>query len=551
MPDIGPIMMYRFDKLTFVTIFALFLLATGVNILKPVQIDDTAYIKIADAILRDPFHPLSQTLNWGDTAEPIFNINQPPLLSYAMAAVMLVFGRSVVALHVLWCVFSLGSILAFYALARSQVSRPLLLTCLFAAGPAFLPSQNLMFDVPLVGLWCLFFFGITIRGRTGYWLSAATLSLALLVKYTSLVLFPIFVLVIALRKQWNALWFVLVPICVVLLWSSFNLYDYGAIHIGSRPSAIRETVISHHLVFRSIDWVAGVGLACVFVVLLSQLIHNVRLWVTTLALTLALMCVSLMWVSLWVALTWALFFGAGLMVLAAVARAVYSSLFESTARRETGVWLALWLGVTSLFIIVLAPFVAIRHILLIVPAVLLAMGLELDRSAVGRFRVGAVFVVTTLTGIFLSVSDFAAANVYRIAARELSTSLASGRRIWSIGHWGWQYYAEAVGMLEYDARTTCVALGDYVVVPMNIHVQRLNASDTSRLVLTDVYSISAPPATYLRTVFSDQGGGYYYYVYPWILPVKWSRAPFEFRVFQVGRRDESGTPVRAFEGCRD
>ena len=354
-------------KPTTVGLLALFLLATGVNILKPVQIDDTAYIKMAEAVLRDPFHPLSQTLNWSDTAEPIFNINQPPLLSYAMAAVLLVFGRSALALHVLWSIFSLGSILAFYVLARSHVSRPLFLTSLFAAGPAFLPGQNLMFDVPLVGLWCLFFFGIAIRSRSGYGLSAATVSVALLVKYTSLVLLPIFVVVIAMRRQWNALWFVLIPICVLLLWSAFNLYDYGAVHILARRSAIGETGISHHFVYRAIEWVTGVGLVCVVVVFLSQVTRNVRFWVTAVALALAVMCVSLRWVSLWVAATWALFFGAGLMMLAAVARSICVNLSESTAHRETGVCLGLWLGLTSLFIIVLAPFVAIRHILLIGP----------------------------------------------------------------------------------------------------------------------------------------------------------------------------------------
>ena len=58
-------------------IIALFVLtAAAVNVTKPVHIDDTAYLEIAKAILHDPWHPLSQSINWGDTAAPIFEINQ-------------------------------------------------------------------------------------------------------------------------------------------------------------------------------------------------------------------------------------------------------------------------------------------------------------------------------------------------------------------------------------------------------------------------------------------------------------------------------------------
>ena len=48
------------------------LIAVGVNLTKAVHIDDTAYLEMAKAILHDPFHPLSQETNWGNTSEPIF-----------------------------------------------------------------------------------------------------------------------------------------------------------------------------------------------------------------------------------------------------------------------------------------------------------------------------------------------------------------------------------------------------------------------------------------------------------------------------------------------
>ncbi|MEO8214328.1 MAG: hypothetical protein ABI560_14100, partial [Myxococcales bacterium] len=129
---------------------------------KATYIDDTAHLEIARAILANPWHPMSGLVNWADTAAPIHVLNQPHLLFYLIAATMkLVPGHLELALHAVWLLFSGLAIAMFFGLARRlEVARPLTWTAIFCLGPAFIPSQNLMVDIPLVALWLAFFYAL-------------------------------------------------------------------------------------------------------------------------------------------------------------------------------------------------------------------------------------------------------------------------------------------------------------------------------------------------------------------------------------------------------
>lgn len=83
------------------------LFVTAFNLTKAYHIDDTAHLETARAIQNDPLHPMSQTVNWIDTAEPIHKLNQPHLFFYLIALVVFLFGESEVILHLLLAIFSL------------------------------------------------------------------------------------------------------------------------------------------------------------------------------------------------------------------------------------------------------------------------------------------------------------------------------------------------------------------------------------------------------------------------------------------------------------
>src|SRR5712691_476881 len=199
-----------------ICILAIWFLVTAINLLKPVHIDDTAYLEIARHILANPLHSMSGSLNWSDVKQPIHLTNQPHLFFYLLAGWMALFGSGEAALHSMMALFSLGGILAFRFLAREVApGKEIWLVALLFAGPAFLPSQNLMVDVPLLFLIVVFFSGLMLAARNddrGWIVAAISAAMAILTKYTALVLLPILVLGCVMLKNWKKLWVLAIPL---------------------------------------------------------------------------------------------------------------------------------------------------------------------------------------------------------------------------------------------------------------------------------------------------------------------------------------------------
>src|SRR5690606_17032529 len=61
------------------------LVATGLNGLKPVHIDDTAYLRFAEHIAADPAHPYAFDLFWYDAPQPAMEVLAPPVYLYWLA----------------------------------------------------------------------------------------------------------------------------------------------------------------------------------------------------------------------------------------------------------------------------------------------------------------------------------------------------------------------------------------------------------------------------------------------------------------------------------
>ncbi len=471
---------------TALALAALAAVACAVNLTKAVHIDDTAHLEIAQGILADPLHPMSALVNWTDTAAPVAELNQPHLFFYLLAGVMVVCGTSELALHLAMAIAVCGTILAFWCLAR-RVARQhaLTMTALFTLGPAFLPLQNLMVDVPLVGLWLLFFLGLCPengKARTrDYLLSACAAAAACLVKYPSLVLLPVFAVVCGLRRHWRMLSLVLVPVTTLVAWSLFNVWDYGGVHILQRPT---RAVTVAGLLVNAADWVAGLGAIAPFAIVFIRPAN--RCWLGGRALAgsllvgLAVLVVCCVYTasSLSVALLWAVFAANGsFLVLTAAGPCV---------RRMVGAWretvlstacdpdrvLGLWCAAACSFFVLFTPFMAIRHILLALPAVLLWLGMHQSRVLTRPVSLLAV-VVTALQGMAFAWADYQAADVYRDYAPRIRAELPADATVWFAGHWGWQWYARRAGLRQYDTVHTTLQRGEFLVIPENVHRQRL------------------------------------------------------------------------------
>lgn len=125
------------------------LLFTLLNAVKPVLIDDTAYLYFARQIAAKPLDPYGFAIFWWDHPEPANQVLAPPVFLYYLALVLRTTGDDPFVWKLALLPWSLLLAFSLQALLRRfarGVERPFLV--LLVLSPALLPSLNLMIDVP-------------------------------------------------------------------------------------------------------------------------------------------------------------------------------------------------------------------------------------------------------------------------------------------------------------------------------------------------------------------------------------------------------------------
>jgi len=523
-----------------VWLVGLWLVVTGYNLWKPYQVDDAAHLAIAAWIIGHPWHPMRGVLNWVGVAAPIYKTNQPHLYFYILAAWARCFGFGEVAMHALQSVFAALCIALFYRISRILCAgRALWMTAMLALNPAFIVEQNLMVDVPLLSLW-LGFFEALLCGADApaqHWRFARAglfAAAAVLMKYSSLVLLPLMLAaLLAERRRAQMVWLG-VPVAALAAWSLFNWWDYGGVHLATAFHAgaktyhdvpLRRFGLLRRLVKSVIAWTIAVGALTPLglIAVAERLAPRRAVWVYAgcgLALWLLAVLVALRVVPDWLGdrALWLGFVVSG--------GAVLPLLWPGWVQWRC--YAVLWVVAASLFTICLAPFIAARHVLLILPAILLLAGVELPRRAL---VFGLAMSVVISAG--LGLSDFQFAAFYRAEARSVAAELPPGARIWAAGHWGWQYYALQAGLTQLDIERSTVLPGDYVLVPREAD-HELPAGISLALVRTDV-----APFTPFNPFCTGRPGRFYLsYVFrgPWSLSAGCAPHLDIFRVLVWPRR---------------
>lgn len=468
----------RYTRLVLV---GLWIVVTAYNIFKPYHIDDSAHLLIAQWIVDHPFRPMSGILNWEGINEPIWKTNQPHLYFYLMAAWGAVFGFSETAMHSLGSVFSLAAIVLFYRLTKGFApTHARWATAMLALGPAFIVEQNMMVDVPLLAVWLAFFCLLCLgngskRQTLRYVLAATACSAALLIKYSSLVLFCILLLSLIVERRWRQAWIPLIPIAVLGIWSAFNLFDYGGVHILDRP--INDSTESF---FTHIEGMSNAALATLGGLLPLGFVALAEVWrrqtvaVSTYAAVTGLLIAAAVAVGAglitdsavdpWLARVFKV--NAVLMIVALwphVLPIARTRWLKGDDARSTASLLMLlaWLGATSVFYVVLSPFIAPRHVLLVLPPLLILFA---ARSGVGlpvRAKVWSL-ALTVAVSAGLCVSDWRLADYPRQEAARLGADRNSRGREWAWGHWGWQWYTGRQHFPQLDVLSSPVEVGDKI-----------------------------------------------------------------------------------------
>jgi hypothetical protein len=516
-----------------VWLFVLWATVTAYNLFKPYHVDDTAHLEIARWISAHPLHPMSGVIYWDGIKKPIYELNQPHLYFYLLAFWGGIFGYSEVAMHALQSLASLCCVLLFHRLARVLVG-PLALwaTAILVLGPAFIVEQNLMVDVPLLAAWLAFFnplicdIGSRYQNRR-YAFAALACAAALLIKYSSLMLFVILCLSLLVERRRAQAWTMLIPIVTLAAWSLFNWMDYGSVHIALRGVSYIDTWLLQ--MQEAVAWVLGLGaltpLGLIAVIQSRQELIKTEGAIYGVA---SVGFAAIIWAVAWGALSswrsdrllWVVFFVNGALVYLALIPDVLglasSRLWRPQVARVFGsrIYLVLWVFGTTAFYVRFAHFIAARHVLLILPALILLLVSRWGSSLTWRSR-NFCLGLTLIVSIGLCLSDWRFAEFYKLEATKLARLLSTTGDIWASGHWGWQWYATQNGFREVDARSSRLRPGDYLVVADDLDHERLQTPPPMRLVRTDTQT--SPLLNLFCTGRHARFYVLYYKIAPWSL----------------------------------
>ena len=478
-------------------LLGLWLFATVINLNKAYHIDDTVHLEIAEWILQNPLHPMSGKINWDQNADSIHLLNQPHLYFYLLAAWGFLFGFSEIAMHVFQSLFTFACILFIYLIARLIIAKhALFLTALLTVSPAFVVGQNLMVDVPLLSLWLAFYYLLIkprVKSETQRFLLVGFIAgCACLVKYTSVPLVLVMLVSVVIKRKFNLIWTIGIPIGMLILWSCFNYLDYGSIHILGRPS---PPFSLKSLLDMGLAWLVGLGSILPY----SPFFFG-NLWHTKkklhlfiqIALILILLSSALIFFGAYIGklddsiiskYLLSLFLGNGIAVALLLLNEFKRNFGEFFVEANHSILiLYLWIFSGALFIIFFSPFIATRHILLVIVPITLLLAHFIVTHVSVYWSATALLLSIFLT-LALGISDRTWANYYREKAALIKSELPNKANVYFTGHYGWQWYAKQNGMKQLEALNPQIQAGDYLVhadytirqrldkIPPNLHLE--------------------------------------------------------------------------------
>lgn len=508
---------------------------------KPVHIDDTFVLHITQQILETPTDPFGTEIDWFGHLAPIWKATtNPPLVSYWLAPVAATFGEREIPLHLALVPFYLLFAWGAFSLARRFVAHPWLPVLFLVLSAPFLVSGNLMRDVPAAGLavagMALFIRGIDGGSSAQCAIGGVLLGLSILAKYSMGVVLPVAALYVLLRRKPKAGLWLGIPALIVGAWCLQTWLLYGHIH----PLYLLLERSSDSNIAWEDKFFSGLtilGSALFLQPVIVYLGAATRSWKM-----LAAIAVSAVGVGLWAYGFYAsdfdvqfqLWLFLGLVLVIGAVRSAANERFSP----ET-VFLGVWFLAHLTFSVFFVPFQAVRHLLIaLVPLlILLFRWFETSPRRWGAVRNLAVAVLCLqgVVAIAVHVADYQYADSYREFARR-AVRMFHDRpgKVWFVGHWGWQFYADQEGFRMMNRDGPYPKAGDYLIWPEKVHIgdaMSANPELRSRLELQHefVYRSGLP----IRTMSVQARAGFYAVIRRRI-PYRFAIAPLEiFRVYRV------------------
>jgi len=455
---------------------------------KAFHIDDPLFLWAAKQIQANPGNPYGFSVNWYGVAMPMSEVTKnPPLTSYYIAAVAAVAGWSERSLHLAFLLPAIVAILGTYLLAERMCRRPLLAALCTLFTPAFIvSSSNVMSDTLMLALWvvavALWVTGLERRSWILLTLSGVSIALCSLAKYFGMSLIPLLFLYSVFRERrvpWAAA-YLLVPVALLgaYQWATNELYGRGLLLDAASYATGARTSWSKYSFEKLLIGLGFTGgcLGAAWLFALRSWRPGALLAVGAIAITVTVAVASARMIgnhelgegdqNLWAtAGLLGLFVAGGLSILAPAILAL--------AKRSDPdeMLLALWILGTFAFAAIVNWSTNARSILPMIPAAAIMMMRQLEHRRNARLGVGPMIAGVALAAVVamgVGWADFVYANSARQAANVIHAKYQSNPRgIWFEGHWGFQYYMDALSGKEIDSHTTQLYPGDIIIIPEN------------------------------------------------------------------------------------
>ena len=487
---------------------------------RPVSIDDTLYLRAAEQILRDPWHPFDAAIAWFTTPTSLWVASKnPPGLAYWLAGVQALGGSDERWLHLSMLPFAIAAALAGGRLGRRFAGGSGWVTAVWVASPAFVVSAStLMADVAALAfsLWgvALWVEGAD-AGRGGARrLGALVAGIALFLKYTSVLVLPVLALYVLLlvpaprrARALLDLWPSLAPSAA---WAALGMATHGQVHFidslwvidASRRLSFLGWFLEHGIAL--LTAVAGAGIfPALFLV--PAIRESAGRWLAVLAVALGIGA-GLASRSIWSAVSpWA---AVAVTVLVMLGAAALLTAGRQVLRGERDqVFLAAWVGLHVAFIWFWSWTVAVRFVLPVLPplALLLARALGPHRR---RLLAAATAGAISVSSVVLPADAFPGEFLRGVISALAQEAQARGQRVYFVGAGGFQYYAERAGMQWLDPHDRTARAGDLILQPHYVANSILPPSFKPRIEKAAFMAAPVPPLR-LHTMHPLVGAGFY------------------------------------------
>ena len=508
-------------------LLVLALLFTVLNACKPLCIDDALYHQHAEQIAQHPLHPYGFRIFQNDRPEPAVQALAPVLMQYWWAIGIKIFGQHPFWWKVWLFPYALILVVSLYSLLRRFAGRyEMTLTWMVILSPVFLPSFNLMLDVPAAAL-ILLALVIFLRASERNSLPLAAVAgliagIASQTKYNGLVAPGVMLYHAFVFKRYRlALVAASIAGAFFLSWEVFIYLSAGRSHFLAQSQTYGSVNLLAKYVYLAWPIVTIMGAVAPFFTLLAFIALGLRKKATILAsivVALGFMLIAFApeRFQAWgqnkqITLAHVIFslfgicFFAGMLFVIARLIQIPGKLKEylnewPTYRIE--LFLAGWWLMEIVAYFVLSPIPAVRRVLLLLVVSTLLLGRLLAKYiSAGSPLVQRTALASIVLGLLFYAVDFRDAYVEKAAiekARRTAAAMGPASTTWYLGRWGLQFYGEQAGMKPVFADESVLRPGDWLVTtdsvyapePVMAHLRRYQMSPVAEFAIADRLPLS-------------------------------------------------------------